>query len=107
MPLTNIPISEIFNVWGINFMGPFPSFFFGNLYILIVVNYVSKWIKVKAIRTNDAMVVLDFVRTHIFDRFGIFKAIISDRGTYFCNRSKETLLRKSHVTHRTSTTYHP
>jgi hypothetical protein len=76
MPLTNILVSEIFYVWGIDFMGPFPSFF-GNLYILLVVDYVSKWIEVKATRTND------FVRTHIFDRFGIPKAIISDRGTHF------------------------
>ena len=60
-------------------MGPFLSSF-SNLYILIVVDYVSKWIKAKATRTNDAKVVLDFVRTHIFHRFGIPKAIISDRG---------------------------
>ena len=87
-------------------MGPF-LFSFGNLYILLVVDYVSKWIEAKATRTNDAKVVLDFIKTHIFDRFGIPKAIISDRGTHFCNRSMEALLRKYHVTHRTSTAYHP
>jgi len=69
-------------------MGLFP-FSFGNLYILLIVDYVSKWIEVKATRTNDARVVLDFVRTHIFDMFGIPKAIISDHGTHFCNRSIE------------------
>jgi hypothetical protein len=106
MPLTNILISEIFNVWGIDFMGPFPSSF-GNLYILLDVDYVSKWIEAKATRTNDAKVVLDFVRTHIFDRFGIHKAIISDHDTHFCNRSMEALLCKYHVTHRTSIAYHP
>jgi hypothetical protein len=105
MPLTNILVSEIFDVWGLDFIGPFPSSF-GNLYILLAVDYVSKWIEAKATRTNDAKVVLDFVRTHIFDRFGTSKAIISDRGTYFCNRSMEALLRKYHVRHRTSTTYH-
>ncbi|KAG5220132.1 DDE-type integrase/transposase/recombinase [Salix suchowensis] len=47
MPLTNILVSEIFDVWGIDFMGPFPSSF-GNLYILLVVDYVSKWIETKA-----------------------------------------------------------
>jgi hypothetical protein len=106
MPLTNILVSEIFDVWGIDFMGPFP-YSFGNLYILLAVDYVSKWIEAKATRTNDAKVVLDFVRSHIFDRFGIPKAIISDRGTHFCNCSMEALLRKYHVTHRTSTAYHP
>jgi len=68
---------------------------------------VSKWIKAKATRSNDAKVVLDFVRTHIFDRFGIPKAIISDRDTYFCNHSMEALLRKYHMTPWTSTAHHP
>jgi len=53
MPLTNILVSEIFYVWGIDFMDQFPSSF-GNLYILLVVDYVSKWIEAKATRTNDA-----------------------------------------------------
>jgi hypothetical protein len=57
MPLTNILVSEIFDVWGIDFMRPFP-FSFGNLYILLAVDYVSKWIEAKATRTNDAKVVL-------------------------------------------------
>jgi hypothetical protein len=57
MPLTNILVSEIFDVWGIDFMRPFPSSF-GNLYILLAVDYVSKWIEAKATRTNDAKVVL-------------------------------------------------
>jgi transposase InsO family protein len=68
---------------------------------------VFKWIKAKAARTNDAKFVLDFVRTHILDRFGIPKGIISDHGTHFCNHSMEALLCKYHVTHQTSTTYHP
>jgi hypothetical protein len=47
MPLTNILVIEIFDVWGIDFMGPFPSSF-SNLYILLAVVYVSKWILAKA-----------------------------------------------------------
>ena len=57
MPQTHILVCEIFDVWGIDFMGPFPSYF-GNLYILLAVDYVSKWIEMKATRTNDAKVVL-------------------------------------------------
>ena len=92
MPLTNILVREIFYIWDIDFMGPFPSSF-GNLYIHLVVDYMSKLIY--------------FVRTHIFDRFGIPKAIINDRDTHFCNRLMEALLYKYHMTHQTSTTYHP
>ena len=61
MPQTPILIVEIFDVWGMDFMGPFP-FSFGNLHILFVVDYVSKWVKEKATRTNDSKVVSDFVK---------------------------------------------
>jgi hypothetical protein len=67
-----------------------------NLYILLVVEYVSKYIETRATRTNKAQVVLDFIRTHIFNRFGIPKPIISDCDTHFCNCLKEALLRKYH-----------
>ena len=106
MPQTPILVCEIFDIWGIDFMGPFPSSF-SNLYILLAVDYVSKWVKAKACRTNDAAVVATFVKTHIFVRFGTPKAIISDRGTHFCNRVMEALFKKYGVTHRTSTAYHP
>ena len=88
MPQTPILIVEIFYVCGMDFMGPFP-FYFGNLYILLVVDYVSKCVEAKAIRTNDSKVVSDLVKTNIFARFGTPRAIINDRGTHFCNRSME------------------
>ena len=103
---TPILVCEIFDVWGIDFMGPFPSSF-GNQYIVLAVDYVSKWVEAKATRTNDARVVVDFLKTNIFSRFGTPKAIISDRGTHFCNRVVETVLKKYGVTHRVSTAYHP
>ena len=67
MPLNPILIVEIFDVWGIDFMGPFPNSF-GNLYILVVVDYVSKWVEAVACRTNDHKVVISFLR-EIFSRF--------------------------------------
>ena len=59
MPFNPILIVEIFNVWGIDFMGPFPNSF-GNLYILVVVDYVSKWVEAVACKTNDHRVVVQF-----------------------------------------------
>ncbi|KAH9686136.1 hypothetical protein KPL70_014249 [Citrus sinensis] len=106
MPQSPILIVEIFYVWGIDFMGPFPSSF-GNLYIVLTVDYVSKWVEAKATRTNDSKVVVDFIKSNIFTRFGTPKAIISDRGTHFCNRSIEALYRKYNITHKVSTSYHP
>nr|GEX76384.1 retrovirus-related Pol polyprotein [Tanacetum cinerariifolium] len=55
MPQNSIQIYEIFDVWGIDFMGPFPSSR-GNKYILVAVDYLSKWVEVKALLTNDARV---------------------------------------------------
>ncbi|GJU02405.1 reverse transcriptase domain-containing protein [Tanacetum coccineum] len=68
---------------GIDFMGPFQSSR-GNKYILMAVDYLSKWVKAKALPTNDARVVIKFLK-YLFARFGTPNAIISDRGTHFCN----------------------
>nr|GFA46155.1 reverse transcriptase domain-containing protein [Tanacetum cinerariifolium] len=105
MPQNFIQICEIFDVWGIDFMGPFPSSK-GNKYILVAVNYLSKWVEAKALPTNDARVVVKFLKS-LFSRFGTPKAIISDRGTHFCNDQFSRVMAKYRVTHRLSTTYHP
>nr|GEY43686.1 reverse transcriptase domain-containing protein [Tanacetum cinerariifolium] len=77
MPQNSIQIYEIFNVWGIDFMGPFPSSR-GNKYILVAIDYLSKWVEAKALPTNDARVVCKFLKS-LFARFGSPRAIISDR----------------------------
>ncbi|XP_057802485.1 uncharacterized protein LOC131017780 isoform X2 [Salvia miltiorrhiza] len=106
MPQVPILVCEIFDVWGMDFMGPFPSSF-GNSYILLAVDYVSKWVEVKATRTNDSKVVAGFLKANIFNRFGVPRAIISDQGTHFCNRTLEALFKKYGVHHRVATAYHP
>ncbi|XP_077246046.1 uncharacterized protein LOC143885890 [Tasmannia lanceolata] len=106
MPLNPILVVEIFNVWGIDFMGPFPNSF-GNLYILLGVDYVSKWIEAIACKSNDHKVVVKFLKENIFSRFGTPRAIISDRGKHFCNRPFEALMKKYGVTHKLATPYHP
>nr|GFC08342.1 reverse transcriptase domain-containing protein [Tanacetum cinerariifolium] len=100
-----IQICEIFDVWGIVFMGPFPSFK-ENKYILAVADYLSKWVEAKELPTNDARVVVKFLKS-LFSRFVTPKAIISDRGTHFCNDQFSRVTEKYGVTHRLSTAYHP
>ncbi|RVW41846.1 Transposon Ty3-I Gag-Pol polyprotein [Vitis vinifera] len=82
MPLNPILIVDVFDVWGIDFMGPFPMSF-GHSYILVGVDYVSKWVEAIPCRSNDHKVVLKFLKDNIFARFGVPKAIISDGGTTF------------------------
>ncbi|KAK9033426.1 hypothetical protein V6N11_018459 [Hibiscus sabdariffa] len=104
MPLRNI--LELFDVWGIDFMGPFPSSF-GSLYILHDVDYVSKWVEAIATTHNDAKTVQKFIKKNIFTRFGVPRAIISDEGRHFDNRITVAALKKLGVTHKLSTAYHP
>ncbi|XP_057811341.1 uncharacterized protein LOC131025561 [Salvia miltiorrhiza] len=106
MPLTSILVVEIFDVWGIDFMGPFPMSY-GFEYILLAVDYVSKWVEAIPTRTCDANVVLKFVQENILCRFGFPKAIISDGGKHFCNKLFEKLMRKNGITHKVATPYHP
>ncbi|GKB17398.1 reverse transcriptase domain-containing protein, partial [Tanacetum coccineum] len=98
-------VCEIFDVWGIDFMGPFSSSH-GNKYILIAVDYLSKWVEAKALPTNDARVVVKFLKS-LFARFETPIAIISDRGTHFCNDQFAKVMSKYGVTHRLATAYHP
>ncbi|GJV92647.1 reverse transcriptase domain-containing protein [Tanacetum coccineum] len=72
MPQNAIQVCEIFNVRGIDFMGQFPSSR-GNKYILVVVDYLSKWVEAKALPTNDARVVVKFLKS-LFSRFGTPRA---------------------------------
>ncbi|GJV84767.1 putative nucleotidyltransferase, ribonuclease H [Tanacetum coccineum] len=105
MPQNNIQVCEVFDIWGLDFMGPFPDSR-GNKYILVAVDYVSKWVEAQALPTNDARVVVKFLKG-LFARFGVPKALISDRGTHFCNSQLEKALLRYGVTHRISTAYHP
>ncbi|KAD4179213.1 hypothetical protein E3N88_27804 [Mikania micrantha] len=84
MPMKPILVVNIFDVWGIDFMGPFPNSH-GNYYVLVAVDYVSKWIEAIATKTNDHIVVCKFVQSNIFSRFGIPRVIISDGGSHFKN----------------------
>ena len=87
-------------------MGPFPSSF-SNLYVLLALDYVSKWVEVIPTRTNDASVVVKFLRSHIFTWFGTPRALITNGGTHFCNKLVDKVLQKYGVRHHTLLAYHP
>nr|GEY02432.1 hypothetical protein [Tanacetum cinerariifolium] len=105
MPQNSIHVCENFDVLGIDFMGPFPSSR-GNKYILVAVDYFSKWVEAKVLPINDARVVCKFLK-NLFARFGTPRAIISDRGMHFCNDQFAKFMLKFSVNHRLATPYHP
>ena len=106
MPMRPLLEVEIFDLWGIDFMRPFPPSD-GKLYILVVVDYVSKWVEAIPTRTNTHQEVLIFITRNIFSRYGCSRAIISDEGSYFNNARFCALLKNYRVHHHVTTPYHP
>ncbi|XP_052878372.1 uncharacterized protein LOC128284408 [Gossypium arboreum] len=106
MPRTNIIEVDLFDVWGIDFLGPFPLSF-GHKYILVAVDYMSKWVETKAYPTNDARVVIKFLQKHVLTRFGTPRAIISDEGSHSVNKWLKWLLDKHGVKQKVATANHP
>ena len=106
MPLRGILVVQISYVWGIDFMGPFPPSF-GNLYILLEVDYVSKWVEAIACPRNDANTVVSFLQKIILSRFGTPRTIISDGGSHFSNKIFAKLMSRYGIKHIMSLTYHP
>ena len=106
MPLQGILVLKIFDVWGIDFMGPFPSSF-GNLYILLAVDYVSKWVKAITCPRNDASTVVGFIQRNILSRFGAPRTIISNEGNHFANKVFAKLMSRYGIRHVMGFSYHP
>ena len=96
---------ELFGVWGIAFKGPFVSSN-GMRYILLAVDYVSKWAEATALVNNEGKSVTAFLKK-IYSRFGTPRSIISDGGSHCCNKLLKVLLEKYGVHHNVATPYHP
>ncbi|CAA7027818.1 unnamed protein product [Microthlaspi erraticum] len=107
MPINPILEVEIFDVWGIDFMGPFKPSSNGHNYIFVAVDYMSKWIEAIPCPACDAKVVIKLFRTIIFPRYGIPRVVISDGGSHFINKVFEKLMKKYEVKHQVATPYHP
>lgn len=106
MPQQSMIEVELFDVWGIDFMDPFPKSN-GYLYILLAMEYVSRWVEAIPTATNDSKVVLKFLRKNILTRFGAPRALLSDGGSHFNNRWLQSLLIKYGVKHKVTSPYHP
>ena len=107
MPQKGILEVELFDVWGIDYVGPLPSSK-GYKYILVAVDYVSKWVEAVPTVNADSKSVCNLFKQVIFPRFGVPRIVINDGGTHFNNSQLESLLAKYGVhNHRITTPYHP
>jgi transposase InsO family protein len=105
MPLKyNLQI-DLFDVWGIDFMGPFKNSH-GFEHILVMVDYVSKWVEAMPCRKASMEESIAMIKTVIFSRFGTPRILISDGGTHFTGKNFKKCLSKLGIEHRVSTAYH-
>ena len=105
-PLQGILVVQIFDVWGIDFMRHFPSSF-GNLYILLAMDYVSKWVEAIACHINNANTVVGFIQRNILSRFRAPRTIISDEGSHFANKVFAKLMNRYGIKHMMRLAYYP
>ena len=106
MPLQGILVVQLFDVWGIDFMGPFPVSF-GNIYILLAMDYVSKWVEAATCSKNNANTVVGFLQRNILSIFGTPRTIIRNGGSHFSNKVFDKLMSRYGIKHIMSLAYHP
>ena len=78
---------EPFQKWGLEFVGPFTpaAARTGNKYILVAIDYCTKWVEAKPLRDNIEASTTKFLYEHIWCRFGCPIELISDQGGHFLN----------------------
>ena len=106
-PLHPLPVpSKVWSQIGVDLVGPLQVTSSGNQYIVVAVDYFSKWPEAKAIPSKEAIHVADFLNS-LFLRHGFPEVLISDQGREFCNAICNELLTKTGVKHRITSAYHP
>jgi hypothetical protein len=105
MPLNYNLQVEPFDVWAINFMGPFPKSKDCE-YILVAVDYVSKWVEALPCQVADAKHTRKMFHNIICPRFIVPRMVISDGGSHFIDKTFRSFLRELGSQHNIATPYH-
>ena len=98
---------EPFEKWAIDFIGPINPTSLSKKHILVCTDFVTKWVEAKAISFATEKVVVDFLFTEIFTRFGVPREIVSDNGPQFISNLVQGVMEQYKIRHRKSTPYHP
>ena len=109
MPLRPMLSTLAFAKWGNDFVGPIklPARYTHAKYIIVAIDYLTKWVEAKAIVKNDARTTTKFLYENIFTCYGLPIEIVSDQGVHFVNEVIEFLLQEFMIIHKRSTPYHP
>ncbi|HVH96631.1 MAG TPA: DDE-type integrase/transposase/recombinase, partial [Bacillus sp. (in: firmicutes)] len=102
-----IPVYSPFYQIGIDFVGPLPQTKTGNKYIIVAVDYLTKWPEARAVPRATAEETTKFIYEEIICRHGCPQKILTDRGTHFKNQLVEALTKQFEIQHLLSTPYHP
>jgi transposase InsO family protein len=106
-PKKAIPPGDIFERWGIDIVGPLPITERGNRYIVVAMDYFSRWPEARPLKAANSETVATFIYEEIICRFGPPKVIQSDQGTHFVNEMIKDLTKRFQVKHSLSSPYHP
>jgi hypothetical protein len=105
--LQNMATSWSFHTWGLDLIGPINPASGGYIWILVAIEYFTKWVEAIPLRKAIGTAVANFIREHIITRFGIPYKLINDNGTPFINKDVREVLEHYRVKHRRSTPYYP
>ena len=105
--MTCIEVEFPFEKAGMDLLGPFPVTDKGNKYIVVMIEYLTKWVETKALPNGTAKEVALFVAENIVLRYGTPKSVIADRGKSFIGNMTEYLLTLLDIQHLKTTSYHP
>ena len=108
MPLhVSLPLIP-FEKWEIDYVGEVhPNSSKYMAYIVVATEYLTKWVEVKAVKTDTAARVATFMYENIICRFGMYKILVSNIGSYFLNSLIQETTDKFQIDHRKTTPYHP
>ncbi|KAG1395715.1 hypothetical protein G6F58_011880 [Rhizopus delemar] len=102
-----VPINSLFERFAIDYVGPFPPSKKGNQYIIVAMEYFTRWPIAKAVKAADSKTTVDFLYEEIFCQFGPPQYILSDNGTHFVSAEVEAFVKFVNVRHQYATPYHP
>jgi hypothetical protein len=106
IPLKTKLVVEPFEIWALDFVSPFNPKSNKKAYILVAMDYMTKWVEAEALPNAKEEVVIKFI-FKLFVQYGIPREIITDGGSQFTGHRITTTLENYHIKHRVTSPYHP